>query len=199
MRVEAKITIIILSFFAAFVVVTLAVVLTSGYKYNELEINDIGVFEEILRDDLLFDEKLFLLTPKFVVNSKLSKLGYIVDYSVQRKFPNILTINVDLDEVVWCSNELLIYDDYSVEKSTALLSQCNDIPKVVNLPNGQVNLYELVESFSQSDNLVSQLVSEIIFIDDETLSLIMSDGITVYLTIKEDRTISDYLNNYFNS
>ncbi|XMB66187.1 FtsQ-type POTRA domain-containing protein [Mycoplasmatota bacterium zrk1] len=198
MKIEKKIGVIVVSFFLIFIFVTLFIVLTSEYKFNNISINGAQILEEKLIDDIDLENNYFLFSPKFSVNHKLSKLGYISDYTVDREFPNKLEINVEIENVLLCSNDSIVFDDYQIGRDAGLDSLCLDKPVVKNLIEMENKLFLILDSYGDIVEPVKGIIKELNFVDNETLSFNMSDGITVYLTINEDKTISDYLNNYFN-
>ncbi|XMB85106.1 hypothetical protein RJG79_06690 [Mycoplasmatota bacterium WC44] len=197
MSINKKLFIISISFILSIAIATAIVIFTSDYKNNDITINNAYLLEETLLTDLSLDERSYLLTPKFVIEKKLDNIGYVDAYSIERVFPNLLTITVELDEVIWCDDFFVVYDTDVVKKDKLNEEYCLNKPTVFNLPLKENNIVKSSSDYANVDKVIRELVEEVYFLDDETITFIMSDGITVYMTLSDEKTITRQLNNYF--
>lgn len=156
--------------------------------------NQIVTDEEIIRLAKLDEYPSFILTSTNDIKKNIKKNQFIENVSVNKKFWNVIEINVfeyqmvamDLEHKIILSNGLKIDNHYNL----------SDIPVLVNNIDDE-NVYKyFAKKFEKVDRDILRDISQIEYspveVDKERFLLYMSDGNLVYITLTKIEKINKY-------
>ena len=169
-------------------------VLTMPIRNIYVKGNQIVDDEEIIHLAKLDDYPSFILTRSKDIKKYVKKNQFIENVSVNKKFGNIIEINVfeyqmiamDSEHKIILSNGLKIDNHYDLSDIPVLINNIedNDIYKYFAKKFGKVNQNILRD--------ISQIEYSPVEVDNERFLLYMSDGNLVYITLTKIEKVNKY-------
>ncbi len=178
----------------AIIVFIIYYVLTMPIRNIYIKGNQIVSDEEIIHLAKLDEYPSFILTRSKDIKKYIKRNQFIEDVSVNKKFGNVIEINVfeyqmiamDLEHKIILSNGLKIDNHYDL----------SDIPVLVNnILDNDIYKY-FAKKFGKVDEDILRDISQIEYspvdVDNERFLLYMSDGNLVYVTLTKIEKINRY-------
>lgn|GEM_PF-4450779 len=190
--IEKRIGYLTIAIFLVIAIISIMVILTSQYRNNNVTIIGADVFEQRLSSDLNLDDKMYILTSKSSIERKLSKLGYIGSYSVEKSSPNNVSITVTLDDVVFCSDEYLFFDDYVVNYNDNYSVYCN-CPTLIG---DEAVVDSIISEYLIINESIRSRITQVEIVD-ETEVHFMIDDTQILLNLSSARKLNEYIDQFY--
>ncbi|MDD6272980.1 MAG: FtsQ-type POTRA domain-containing protein [bacterium] len=150
--------------------------------------------EQIIETAGLEDYPRFILLNKSIIKKKLKKLELIEDVKISKKLGFILKLDIKEKKVLYLTrstNKYKLSDGSEIDTTNKY-----NVPLLINYVPSEVEK-EFIEEFSQIDNSIISLVSEIEYskndFDSKRFIFYMNDGNLVYINTNKMKTFNKYV------
>ena len=150
--------------------------------------------EQIIETAGLEDYPRFILLNKSIIKKKLKKLELIEDVKISKKLGFILKLDIKEKKVLYLTRST---NKYKLSDGSELdTTNKYNVPLLINYVPSEVEK-EFIEEFSQIDNSIISLVSEIEYskndFDSKRFIFYMNDGNLVYINTNKMKTFNKYV------
>ncbi len=184
MQLRRRVALTSIVFFVVSLVLTLALVMSSEYRLNDISYIGEEELQAQVIDDLNIEGNYFLLTPKMYVEYRLNRLEYVKNASVEKELPNLITISYETNTPSFCDTDFVYFAEYTVPRTEENESMCFTVPEI-----------EQIERFNQFEDFVKEYEQLLGAFRDDVSSVISVDNYYLF-TMKDTLTIKVFLEDF---